>query len=152
MLSVIVVVIAPADTHARADIFHSGLLSNISKRSVSIVPIEIIAAKVVHYVEVRPAVAVVIIPSAAEAVARVVLVQARLGGHIPESSVAIVTHQEVGRSVLRVVVRRRIFVLIRTLVIKVETEINVEPAIAVIIGDGGAGEGSLRRIAEPKRI
>ena len=59
-----------------------------------------------------------------------------------------VAHQEIRRPVLRVVIRRRIFVLPGALVVGVQAEINVEPAIAIIVRDGRAGESSLRRIRE----
>ena len=38
------------------------------------------------------------------------------------------------------------------LVVRVEAEINVEPAVAIVVRNGRAGEGSLRRIRELKRV
>ena len=88
ILGSIVVVIEPADTHAGADVFNLRLRSNVGKSSIAIVAIKILAAEVVHHVEIRPAVIVVIAPSAAKTVARVVAVEARLmkfGGPFSES-------------------------------------------------------------------
>src|SRR5271156_1720143 len=95
---------------------------------------------------------VVVAPAATKAIARVVLVEARLRSDIAKRSVAIVAHHEIRRTVLGRVIRSRVFVLIRALVIDVEAEINVEPAVAVIVGGRRAREGSLRRNRELKRI
>src|SRR5580700_5455423 len=146
------VVVEPADTHARADIFDSCLRGNISKGSVPVVAVKIFSAEIIYHVEVGPTVAVVVAPSAAETVARVVPVQARLGGDVAEGSVALVAHHEVGRAVLGIVIGNGIFVLIGSLVIDIEAKINVEPAVTVVVGDGSAGESSLRRVGEMKRI
>ena len=49
-------------------------------------------------------------------------------------------------------IRRGIFVLPRALVIGVQAEVNVEPSIAVVVGNGRAGERSLRRVRELERV
>src|SRR5438874_1779558 len=59
---------------------------------------------------------------------------------------------EIRRAVFRGIVRKRIFVLIGALVIDVETEVNVEPAVAVIVSDCRASESALWRISELKGI
>ena len=46
----------------------------------------------------------------------------------------------------------RIFVLIRALIVGVEAEVDIEPAVAIVVGGGRAGERSLRRIGELKRV
>ena len=125
--------------------------SNVSEGSVAVVAVEILAAEVVHYVEIRPAVAVVVAPPAAETVARVVLVQARFRGYVAEGSITLVPHHEVGRAIFGIVIGKRIFVLVCSLVIGVETKINIQPAIAVVVGNGGAGESPLRGIGELER-
>ena len=63
-----------------------------------------------------------------------------------------IAHQEIGWSVLRVIVRRRILVLVSTLVIDIEAEVNVQPSIAVIVGGGCACKRSQRRSGELKGI
>ena len=99
--------------------------SNISKGSVAVVPVEVLPAEIIHDIKVGPSVLVVIAPRAAETVARVVLIEARFRGNVPECSVAVVLHHEVGRTVLGIMIRNGIFVLIGALVIDVETKINV---------------------------
>ena len=119
---------------------------NIRKRSVAIVAIKILASEIIHHVEVRPAVAVVIIPAAAETVARVVLVEPRFSGDVSECSIALVAHHEIRGTVFCVVIGQRIFVLVCALIVAVEAEINVQPTVAVVVGKGGAREGSLRGV------
>ena len=74
------------------------------------------------------------------------------GGYVAECAVALVAHQEIGRTVFGVVIRRRIFVLPRALVVGVEAEVNVEPAVAIVVGGGRSGESSLRRVRELERV
>ena len=50
ILGAIVVVIQPADTHARADIFHSRLRRDICKCPIAIVTVKILAAEIIHHV------------------------------------------------------------------------------------------------------
>ena len=152
ILRAVVVVVEPGNAHPRADVFDRRLRSNVREGSVAIVAVEILSAKIIDHVEIGPAVAIVVAPSAAEAVARVVLVQAGLCGDVAERAVALVAHQKVGRAVLRIVIRRGIFVLPGALIVGVEAEVDVEPAVAVIVGSGRAGEGSLRRIRELERV
>ena len=49
---------------------------DVGEGAVAVVAVEILAAEIVHHVEIGPAVAIVITPGAAEAVTRVVAVQA----------------------------------------------------------------------------
>src|SRR6185437_7175655 len=148
----VIIVIETADPHARACIFNSCMGGNIVKGSVALIAVKVLAAKVVHHVKVGPAVAVEIGPATAKTVAGVIAVQAGLGCNVMKRAVACIAHQEIRRPVFRVVVGTGIAVLAGTLVIDVETEVDVEPAIAIVIGDGGAGEGALRRGCELKRI
>src|SRR5208282_1324019 len=152
ILGAVVVVIEPADAHASADVFNSSLRSDIGKGPIAVVAIQILPAKVVHHVEVGPAVAVVIAPSATKTVARVVPIKARLRGDVAETSVPVVAHHEVGWAVLRVVIRRGILVLVCALIINVEAKVNVQPAIAVIVGNGRSRESPLRRVGEFERV
>src|SRR5208283_2782764 len=71
---------------------------------------------------------------------------------VTKGSISVVAHQEIGWTVVGVVVRNRILVLIRALVIDIQTEVNVEQAIAIIVGGGRTREGPLRRIGKLKRI
>src|SRR5258706_12040485 len=49
-------------------------------------------------------------------------------------------------------IRNRILVLVGSLVIDVQTKIDIQPPIEVIVSDGRASKGSLRRVGESKRI
>src|SRR5262249_54970919 len=79
-------------------------------------------------------------------------VEAGLSSNVAEGTVAVVAHHEVGRAILRVEIWRGITILISSLVIEIEAEINVEPAVTIVVGDGCAGERALRRIRELKGV
>ena len=142
----IIVIIEPANAHACADIFNSRLRRDIRERSVSIVAVKILSAEVVHHVEIGPAIAVVITPATAKAVASIVSIKATLRRNIPEGSIPIVAHHEIGRPVFRVIIRKGILILIGALIIDIEAEIDVQPAIAVIVGNGCTRESALWRV------
>src|SRR6267143_73764 len=152
ILMAVIVIIEPADTHPRTHIFNSGFRSDIGESSVAVVAVEVLPSEVVHDIKIGPSVPVVIAPPAAKTVARVVLVKARLRGNVAEGSVPIVAHHEVRRTVLRVMVRRGVFVLVRALVIEVEAEVDVQPAVAVIVAQSRAREGPLRSGGKLKRL
>ncbi len=77
VLAAVVVVIEPADAHPRPDVLDARLRSHVRESSVTVVAIQILAAEIIHHVQIGPAIAVVVAPSAAKTVARVVLVQSR---------------------------------------------------------------------------
>jgi hypothetical protein len=60
--------------------------------------------------------------------------------------------QEVWRSIARVEIRNGIVILIQAYVVAVETEINVETPVAIVIGDGRVSESSLGRSRELEGI
>src|ERR1700720_1850401 len=103
VLVAVAVVVQPTDAHAGANVFHSRLRRDIGESSVAIVAIKVLAAKVVDHAKVRPAIVVVVAPAAAKTVTLVPVIEAGLGGHVAESTVPLVAHQEIGRAVLRVV-------------------------------------------------
>src|SRR5208337_2135195 len=105
------VVIEPTDAHPRPNIFHPSLSSNVRKRSIAVVPVQILPPEIVHHVQVQPAVSLRIRPSATETKTCVVLVEPGLLGDIPKTSVPPVPHQEIRRPVFRRVIRHRIPVL-----------------------------------------
>src|ERR1700722_4237204 len=152
ILGTVIVIIEPGNSHTGADVFNSCLRSNISESPIAVISVEILAAEIVRDIEVGPAVAVVITPSTAKTVTRVVLVEARFRSHIAERAVSVIPHHEIGRAVLGVVIGNRILVLIRSLVIDVKAKINVQPSIAVVVGGRCPRKGSLRSIVELKRI
>src|SRR5262249_21060274 len=108
--------------------------------------------EIVHHIEVGPPVAVEITPAATEAVTCIVLIEPGFRGYIVKGPVALVAHHEVGRAVLGVIVRRRILVLIGALILDIEAKVNVEPPIAIIVGNRCPGESTLRRACKTKRI
>src|ERR1700722_16509049 len=151
ILGTVIVIIEPGNSHTGADVFNSCLRSNISESPIAVISVEILAAEIVRDIEVGPAVAVVITPSTAKTVTRVVLVEARFRSHIAERAVSVIPHHEIGRGVLGVI-GNRILVFIRFLVIDVKAKINVQPSIAVVVGGRCPRKGSLRSIVELKRI
>ena len=152
ILDSVIVIIAPADSHARAHILNAGLRSDVGKSSVVVVAVEVLPPEVVHDIKIGPAVAVVVVPTTAKTVTSIVLVKACLRGDIAEGPVPIVAHHEVGRTVLSIIVRGGVFVLVRALVIEVEAEVDVQPAVAIVVGHGGTREGPLRRGGKLKRL
>jgi len=118
----------------------------------AVISIEILSPEIVHHVKIGPPVAVEIIPSTAKAVAGVVCAEPGFGRDVTKSAVTVVAHHEIRRPVSRVVIGRWILVLLRALVIDIETKINVEPSVAVIIRNGRASKRSLRWIRKPKCI
>src|SRR5690348_3086162 len=84
VLSPVVVVIKPANTHPRADIVHARLSRNVGEGSIAIVAIEILAAEIIYHIKIGPAVLVEIAPSTAKAVSCIVSIQIRLCGNVAE--------------------------------------------------------------------
>src|SRR5271154_3057724 len=101
----IVVIIEPTDAHARADVLDTSLGSNVGKRSVAIVAIEVLAPEIIDHIKIGPSIAIEVAPSATETLAGVVLIESRLGGYVAKRAIAIIAHHEVGRTILRVVIR-----------------------------------------------
>ena len=66
--------------------------------------------------------------------------------------VAFVVEEEIWRAVPRVEVWDGVVILIEAEIIAVEAEIDIEASIAVVIGDGRMGEGSLRAACETECI
>src|SRR5579863_1743190 len=73
VLPPIIVIVKPCATHSRPHVYHAGLLGNIGKRSLAVIPVKILPSKVIHHVKVWPAVAVVVAPPAIETKAVVIL-------------------------------------------------------------------------------
>src|SRR3984893_4887259 len=91
-------------------------------------------------------------PRTAEAEPVVVLIKTGLFGDVAKGAVAIVAHHEIRRTVLSIVVRHRVAILVGALVKRVETKINIQPAVAVIIGNSRSRECSSRWIFKVKRV
>src|SRR5262249_26201897 len=97
-------------------------------------------------------VTVIVTPSTAKAEARIVLIEAGLLRYVTKCAVAIVVHQEIWRAVFCVVVGHWITVLVRALVVRIQTKVDVQPAFAVVASERGSGKSPLRRIGEPEGL
>ena len=100
--------------------------------------IQVVLPEVIHDVKVRPAVVIVVGPVAIKTVAVVVLVKTGSNGYVSESVIAVIAEQEIGRSILRIVVGRRVLILSEALVVAVKTKVHIEPSIAVVVCECGA--------------
>ena len=69
-----------------------------------------------------------------------------------KAPVTIVPHQKIGGAILGGVIRRWVFVLIGSLIIKIQTEIYVQPPITIVVGDGRTRERLLWRLGKVKCI
>src|SRR5262249_52251249 len=121
-----------------------------------VILVEVVAAEVVRYVEVGPAVAVVVAPGRREAVAIVVLIQTGGCGNVLEVTIAFrgqtVSKEKVGWTVLRIVIRNGIAMLVLAQIVNIGAEVEIESAVAIIIGGRHSGEGALGRRGEAKGI
>ena len=121
-----------------------------------VVAVEILAAEIVRYIEIGPAIAVVVAPGRREAEAVVVLDHAGFFCAVFKEAGAVgtqtVAKQKIRRAVLRVVVGRGIRVLRLALKIHVAAEVKIELAVAVEIGSRHAGESAARYGREPERV
>ena len=95
---------------------------------------------------------VVVAPPATKTVTRVIPIKTRLRRNVAEGPISLVAHHEVGRPVLRVVVRRWIFVLICTAVVDVQAKINVQPPVTIVVSHGRARESPLRSVGKLKCV
>src|SRR4029077_5544070 len=148
----VVIEIEPGGAHTGPGVLDSRSRRDSGEGSVAVVAIEVTASKVVGHAEVRRSVSIEIAPGASETVAIVLNIQPRSLSSIGEVGVAVVVQQKVRRPVARVKVGDGIVILVQTHVIAVETEINVETPVAIVIGDSGVGESSLRRSCKLERI
>src|SRR6185312_1453855 len=127
-------------------------MRDIRKGAIAIVTIEILPAEIVSNVEVGPSIVVVIAPSAGKREAIVVLVHAGRFGNVFKSSVSAIAEQKIRRPVLRIVIGLWMRILTQPLVVSVETKVNIQQSVAVIIGRSDTRERSGRRIRELKCI
>ena len=71
---------------------------------------------------------------------------------VDKGRVALVVEQEVRWPISRVEVRGRVVILIQPQVITVDTEVDVEPAVAIVVRDGSVGESAFRRSRKSERV
>src|ERR1700677_4041562 len=150
VLPAVVVIVEPAGAHARSIVLYACSTGNIGKGAVSVVAIEVLTPKIVGYINVWPAVVVIVTPGHRKTKAIVVGVNPAAGGHVLECAIAAIAKQEIGRPVLGVIVGRGKLVLIQPLVIAVNTEVNIQQPVAVVVCDRRAGEGALWWLCKPE--
>ena len=143
--------IEPAGAHAGAGVVCAAVIGYGGERAVAVVAIEIAAAEVVRDVQVRCAVAVGVTPRTGETVAVVFCVEAGSCRAVNEVPISFIMEKKIGRAIARVEIRRRVVVLIEAEIIGVETKVDVEAAIAIVVGQSGMGECAQRRLGEGKR-
>src|SRR5271169_1302669 len=148
----VIVKIEPRDAHPRANIFDAGLPGHVGEGPITIVPIKVFSPKIIHDIEVWPVIAIVIAPTATEAEAGVVLIQARLLRDVAKSLVAVIAHHEVWRTIFCVKIGCGITILIGALVIGVYAEIDVQPTVAVIVGNRSPGKCASWRRGELESV
>src|SRR5579862_5518598 len=148
----VAIVVQPARAHAGADILDACFLGDGSKCPIAIVPVQIVASKIVGDVQVWTAGAVDVPPSASEAVSIVLGIQSRRNRTIHKCAIAFVVKQEVWRPVACIEIRRRVMILIEAEIVAVEAEVDVEPSVTVVVRDGSVRERALRSVRKPKGI
>ena len=154
----VVVVVEPRHAHARLVVAHPRLRRHVGERDLPVPPaiavVEVLPAVVVGHDQVGPAVTIVIGPRGLEAVAVVVLVEARGLGHVREAPVSVVPEESVGGAVFRVVIGHGEPIPPLGLEIGVGGEVDVQEAVPVEVGDRGPGESGVRAVlqAEGSRL
>ena len=128
----VVVVVAPGDAHrGAARSSASARAADVAERAVALVVVERADAELVADVEVGPTVVVVVAPGCRRGPSRVSCDAGRLASTSRERAVAVVVVEAVGRAVVRVPVGQRR----RVLVVAHAHDEDVEPAVAVVVGD-----------------
>jgi len=124
----------------------------VGEVAVAVVAVKLGGAEVVDDEEIGFAAVVGVAPGAGKAVAIVFDVHAGGGGGFDEGEIAFVVKETVGRAVAGVVVGDGVVILIEPQVVLVGAEVEVEAAVAVVVGCGGVGEGALGLLRETKSI
>src|SRR5262249_33676336 len=83
--SAVAIVIEPGSAHPRPDVFHTSFSRDIAEPAL-VVPVEVVAAKVVGDIQARPTASVVVAPRCGEAVAVIVHIDPARLGHVFESA------------------------------------------------------------------
>jgi hypothetical protein len=113
-------------------------------------------AKIICYIQIRPTVIVEVAPGRGEAESVVVLLQSHRVRYILKMSTPVlvqaIPEQEVGGSVLGIVIGRRIGKLRFTLEVDIATEIQIQTPVAIVVCRRHAGEPALRRCREGERL
>src|SRR5882724_2644574 len=152
VLLAVAIKIEPAGAHPRADFINASSCGDRCKSSFAVVAIEIVPPKVVDHIQIWRTIAVCVAPGASKTVAVVLRIQPRGFGSIQEGRIAFVVQQEVGRTIPRVEVRCWVVILVEAYIVAVQTEIDIESSIAVIVRRGSVRKGTLRGLDKLESI
>ena len=153
----VVVVVEERRAHAGTVVEDAGLRRDVLEADRAAaraeVAIQVLDAEVVGDEQVGPAVLVVVGPRRGEVVAIVAGVEPGGLGGVDEAALAVVVEQHARRAVARVVVRHRRagLLLAGAEEVGIDAEIDVEEAVAIVVGHRQAGEDALQRRVEAER-
>ena len=155
----VVVVVEERGAHAGAVIEHAGPCRDVLEPDTSVrlpaeVPVQVLRAEVVGHQQIRPAVLVVVGPRGGEVIPIVAFVDAGLLRDVDEASAAVVAEQHTWRAVACVVVRHRRagLVLAGAEEVRVDAQVRIEVAVAVVVGHADPGEYALQRPREREGV
>jgi hypothetical protein len=147
-----IVEVEPAGAHSGSRFVYVGLAGGRGESSVALIAIQIVSAKIIHYVQVRPPISVAVAPRTSETVAVVLDVQARSFRSVLENAIPLVVEEIIRGAVTRVEIRHRIPILVESLIVVVQTEVDVEASIAIIVGNRSMSECALWRTRKVKCV
>ena len=153
----VVVVVEEGRAHSGAVVEHAGVGCHILERHLarpaSPRAVKVLGAEVVRHQQVGPAVAVVVGPRGREVIPVVARVEPGLLRDFDEVPVPIVPEEDAGRTVAGVVVRHRRsrLVLARAVEVRVDAQVEIEKAVAVVVGHRDRRQHSLERPLEAER-
>jgi len=91
-------------------------------------------------------------PSARKAISVIVNAQPRRLRAVAKRAVPFIVQEKIRRTVARIEIWNRIVILIQAGVIAIQTKINIQQAVAVVICNRSVRERALRRPRKLKRI
>src|SRR3984957_9329139 len=116
------------------------------------VAVQVAPPEIVSYVKIGSTVGGGVSPGASETVAVVLGMQSCRLGLVDERGVSFVVHEEVGWTVARVKIGRRVVILVQAKIVAVEAEVDIETAVAIAVGQRCMRERSLGRSLELEGI
>ena len=137
---------------------HTGLCRDILERHLAVPPpevaIQVLGSEVVRHEQIGPAVVVVVRPGCGEMVAVVSGLEPGLLRDLDKAAPPVVAEEDARRTVARVVVRRGCprFLLAGAEKVRIDAEIKIEKAVAVVVGHRDGGQDALQRLTEAKGV
>ena len=110
--------------------------------------VEVAAAEIVGYIEVRQTFAAKAAPRAGEAVTIVFGVESGCLGAVDERAIAFITKKEIRRAITRVVIGDWIVILIEPHIVGVSAEVDIQASVTVVVGERGVSESASWRGGE----